>query len=175
MIKQLFSAFLFLSLLSCNKENKEINNELSEIIGKKIELIDSLSYYSQKKGFFKKQQDNSIKIVTYIDGGCGSCLYNLEKWKELMKAPELKNVCFLFYIKVYEKKQVSELISEIDFTYPIIADLSNQFYEVNRLKSDKNYQTFLVDKENKIVLVGNPLYSRKIMKLYFETISKINK
>lgn len=90
-----------------------------------------------------------------------------------MKAPELKDVAFLFYIKTYEKKQLSGMLNEVDFTHPVIADLTNQFYKANKLKSDKNYQTFLVDKKNQIILVGNPLYSLKVMELYFETISKL--
>lgn len=69
MTKLLILVLLTISLISCKNENKEIENKLSEIIEKKIELIDSLSYYSPEKGFFKNHQNATIKIVTYIDGG----------------------------------------------------------------------------------------------------------
>ena len=162
----------FIFLLSCSQENKKIKDNLSQIIGQKVQLIDSLRYYSQEKGFYKDSIMEQLKIITFIDGGCGSCLYDLEKWKEIVALPKLKDIRFLFYVKCYNRNQLISVIKEINFTYPIIIDTSNQFYKVNNLKSDKTYQTFLVDKKNNILLVGNPLYSLQIKSLYLNTLAQ---
>jgi hypothetical protein len=42
----------------------------------------------------------------------------------------------------------------------------------NNLQDEINYETFLVDKDDNILLVGNPLFSNEIRKLYLEVISQ---
>lgn len=166
-----FVLVLFIAFLgSCTSKTKEIKNNLSQIVGKRIQLIDSLNYYSPEKGFYKDSPKSQIKIITYIDGGCGSCLYDLENWKRLIILPQLKDVSFMFYVKCYDRNQLISVLQEINFSYPVIVDATNRFYEVNNLNTDKTYQTFLVDGNNKVLIVGNPLYSKQIENLYLRNI-----
>ncbi len=175
LIKLTVFGLIFITIFSCKRENKNIENTLLGIVGREINLIDSLKYYSKKNGFYNDSPKTDLKVVTYIDGGCGSCVFELNEWKEFLSSPKLKNVSCLFFVKSYDKKQIALILDEADFSYPVIIDLTNKFYEVNEINADKNYQTFLVNKDNEIVLVGNPTYNSQIKKLYFETISELNK
>jgi hypothetical protein len=116
-------------IYSCNNRNKQIKGELSQIIGKKIELIDTLSNYSIDKGLYKEATPRQMKIISYIDGSCGSCLYSLANWKELIMSREFKNVSFRLYVKTYNLNQLTLILKEIDFHYPIVVDFQNQFYK----------------------------------------------
>lgn len=157
---------------SCNNRNKEIENELSQILGKDVELIDTLSYFSINRGLYNDSIPHQMKIVSYIDGSCGSCLYALASWKELLKSKDFENVFFRLYVKTYNLNQLSLILEEIDFNYPVVVDFQNQFYEKNNIQNQINYETLLVNKDNKILLVGNPLLNDEIKNLYLEAISK---
>lgn len=170
--KVLIFIVLLYFIYSCNNRNKKIEGELSQIIGKKIELIDTLSNYSIDKGLYKEVIPHQMKIISYIDGSCGSCLYSLANWKELIMSREFKNVSFRLYVKTYNLNQLSLILKEIDFHYSIVVDFQNRFYQKNNIQDEINYQTFLVDKENKILLVGNPLFSNEIKKMYLDVISQ---
>lgn len=163
---------LIIIIYSCNNRNKKIKGELTQIIGKKIELIDTLSNYSIDKGLYKEVILPQMKIISYIDGSCGSCLYSLANWKELISSNEFKNISFRLYVKTYNLKQLTLILKEIDFQYPIVVDYQNQFYQKNHIQDEINYETFLVDKDNNILLVGNPLFSNEIKKLYLEVVSQ---
>jgi hypothetical protein len=157
-------------IYSCNNRNKHIKGDLIKMIGSKIDLIDTLSIYSIDKGLYKEDAPPQMKIVSYIDGSCGSCLYSLAGWKECIISNEFKNVSFRLYVKTYNFNQLVLTLEEIDFPHPIIVDFKNHFFNQNNIHNEFIYQTFLVDKDNKILLVGNPLLNREIKKLYLETI-----
>ena len=56
--------------------------------------------------------------------------------------------------------------------YPLILDFTNQYLKENDLTKWSRYKTFLLDKNNKVLLVGNPTYNKKLMKLYKQEINK---
>ena len=78
----------------------------------------------------------------------------------------------MFYVKTNNVEQTGALMRQIEFNHPVIIDHTDIFYLKNKLPEDKRCQTFLVDQENKIILIGNPIYSDDIKKLYIRTIKK---
>ena len=163
---------LLVVVFSCNNKSKQIENDLSHLIGKKVELIDTLNYYSLNSGMYREDSLSDLKIVSYINGSCSGCLYSLSNWDELMEAEKFRNVSFRLYVKTTNLKQLDYILREIKFHNSIVLDFKNQFFELNKLREEIIYQTFLINKENKILLVGNPILSERIRKLYSETISK---
>lgn len=59
----------------------------------------------------------------------------------------------------------------IIFTYPVCLDLGNKFYNANKIPDDMMLQTFLLDKDNKIIALGNPIHNSKIKDLFLNIIS----
>ena len=56
---------------------------------------------------------------------------------------------------------------EISINYPLLIDTLNLFIIDNDLpRFDERFQTFLIDKNNAIILIGSPLYNRKMRLLY---------
>ena len=58
------------------------------------------------------------------------------------------------------------------FNYPVIFDYDDKLNSINHLSKNIDYQTFLLDENNKIILVGNPIRRPKLLDLYLQQISK---
>ncbi|MFW6096397.1 MAG: hypothetical protein ACOC8S_08165 [Bacteroidota bacterium] len=57
--------------------------------------------------------------------------------------------------------------------FPLLLDKENKYMETNELPfGEKKYQSFLLDANNKVVLVGNPIYNDELMELYRVEINK---
>ncbi|MCE8655689.1 DUF1573 domain-containing protein [Bacteroides fragilis] len=75
----------------------------------------------------------------------------------------------IFYPKM--KKDIFYALKNDNFTYPICLDLENTFYDTNKIPGDMMLQTFLLDEDNKIVAIGNPIHNSKIKDLFLNIIS----
>ena len=54
---------------------------------------------------------------------------------------------------------------------PVYVDKQDSIAKLNRFPLESNLHTFLLDKNNRVIAVGNPVYNPKIKKLYFNIIS----
>ena len=165
-----------------NRERKSKSKVIKEINALKEKIIvfpDSLRVI-HKDSIVPIEQSNlyakeSIKIATNIDGNCNACIQQLKKWKELINWSKQKNqLNILFYIQVNDIKQFKEKIYPgIPVKdYPLIIDKNYSFLKQNNMPGETKYHTLLLGKNNKPVLVGNPAYNPKLMKLYKEEINK---
>lgn len=57
------------------------------------------------------------------------------------------------------------------FVYPICIDTLDVLNKINHFPSDMQYQTFLLDKNNKVMAIGNPMQNPRIKELYWNIIS----
>ena len=69
------------------------------------------------------------------------------------------------------KKDIFYALRNDNFTYPVCLDLGNKFYNANKIPDDMMLQTFLLDKDNKIIALGNPIHNSKIKDLFLNIIS----
>ena len=62
-------------------------------------------------------------------------------------------------------------------SYPTFMDLEDKINQLNHFPKQLSYQCFLLDKDNKVVTIGNPTLNLAIWELYKEHISgeKVNK
>ena len=56
------------------------------------------------------------------------------------------------------------------FTYPVCFDREDAFNRVNRFPSEMALQTFLLDKDNRVVAIGNPVHNPQVKELYLNII-----
>ena len=179
----MFLILLIISIVinSCNldrKSKEKFAKKVNKYYDKEVIVInfDSVFY---KGEFINKDQVNNlylsgIKIVTYVDGQCHTCTEAFNEWEDLIKmAKNNKELSIYFYVKTNNTKDFKEYYySESIFDYPIIIDKNDNFIKKNGLQGFEEPRTFLLNKENKIILVGNPIYGSKLMKLYKEQIIK---
>ena len=82
------------------------------------------------------------------------------------------NVSFIFYSNMRNKDELERLIRRDNFAYPIFLDVQNQFYQLNNLSANITYQTFLLDRSNRVIAIGNPIHNPQIKELYLNIIQE---
>ncbi len=117
----------------------------------------------------------NYKIVTYIDSiGCTSCKLQLPRWKKFMQEVDSvvkEYVPFAFYFHPKDMKELRYITRRDRFTYPVSFDEMDDFNKLNHFPSEMTFQTFLLDKDNKVVAIGNPVHNPKVKELYLELLA----
>ena len=114
--------------------------------------------------------NSEYKIVTYIDSTeCTACDLQLEKWHLFIneiKSFVQKDISFVIYVHPDNEKSLKRILQWEDSPFPFIIDDNNTFVELNQIPEDFMFHTYLLDKENKIIVIGNPITFPKIKDLY---------
>ena len=165
-----------LLMVSCSKSEKErLSRLVQEWEGKEILFPAHSTFTIQGKDTVDFDfKGAAYTIVTYIDSvGCTSCKLQLHRWKELVKEVDsLTNgdVPFLFYFHPKDIKELRYLTRRDAFAYPVCFDEKDDFNRLNRFPSEMMFQTFLLDKENRVIALGNPIQNPKVKELYLNLI-----
>lgn len=169
--------FVCFSLFSCNEQNKkDIKKMVEEWSYKKIVFPNNPTFTRFAKdtiiGYFEK--DCNYKVLTYIDSiGCLRCHLKLNAWKPFIKQLEdtFPECNVLFFIHPMNKKSVEHLLKTENFAYPVCIDEKDSINKLNHFPVEMRFQTLLLDKENKVLAIGNPVQNPKIKELYLKIIS----
>ena len=160
-MKKVLYIFILFLLASCQENDKErIARLFNEWNRKEIKFPDHSVFTIQGKDTVSMDYRNTdFKIITYVDSiGCTSCKLQLHRWKELiaeMDSVTSGTVPFLFYFHPKDMKELRYLTRRDNFTYPVCFDEDDEFNSLNRFPSEMTFQTFLLDKENKVIGMGN--------------------
>ena len=179
-MKKVLYIFILFLLASCQENDKErIARLLNEWNRKEIKFPDHSVFTIQGKDTVTMDFHNTdFKVITYVDSiGCTSCKLQLHRWKELiaeMDSISSGTVPFLFYFHPKDMKELRYLTRRDNFTYPVCFDEDDEFNSLNRFPSEMTFQTFLLDKENKVIGMGNPVHNPKVKELYLMKITGEN-
>jgi len=164
-------------LASCQESREEAMLRLvNEWNGKEIKFPSRSVFTIQGKdtvdfGFV----DADYKVVTYIDSvGCTSCKLQLPRWKKLVEEVDSLtggSVPFLFYFHPKDLKELRYYTRRDDFTYPVCFDEKDELNQQNQFPSDMTFHTFLLDRDNKVVAMGNPVLNPKVKELYLSLVT----
>lgn len=174
---KIISLLLLICLCSClNKKRDNINTLVNQWIGRKILFPQDMKFTIFCKdttvGFWPFCEDYSI--IVYTDSvDCLDCRLQLGKWKTFIANCESalgKPVPVLFYFSSKHTHEISHILKKDNFSYPICIDKNDSLYILNHFPTDIAYQTFLLDKNNKILAIGNPVHNLKIKELYLKII-----
>jgi hypothetical protein len=153
-------------LVSCTEKlesKRAIHNELKSRIGNKLVV----PYTPDTCDLYK------FKIVTYINGDCPSCVAELDLWENFILKIEQKNyVKFIIYLRATNIELLMEncrLLSNSSVT--VVEDKDDLFYKENSLSDHKMFHTFIVNQDNKILLVGNPILNKNLETLYLKLLN----
>ena len=164
-------------LASCQESREEAMLRLvNEWNGKEIKFPSRSVFTIQGKDTVNFPfQEADYKVVTYIDSvGCTSCKLQLPRWKALVaEVDSMTNgrVPFLFYFHPKDMKELRYLTRRDDFKHPVCFDENDELNNLNHFPADVTFQTFLLDKANKVVAIGNPVHNPRIKDLYLEIIT----
>ena len=164
-------------LASCEESREEAMLRLvNEWNGKEIKFPSRSVFTIQGKDTVDFEFGNAdYKVVTYVDSmGCTSCKLQLPRWKKLVAEVDSLTdgrVPFLFYFHPKDMKELRYLTRRDDFTYPVCFDEKDELNRLNQFPTDMTFQTFLLDKDNKVVAMGNPVLNPKVKELYLNLVT----
>jgi len=167
--------------VSCkdNKKRDEVAKIVGEWMGKKILFPEGVPCYVAGKETFPELCDELLrkefKILMYVDSaGCSDCRLNLVEWKQLIEETDNLfhgKVGFLFFFQSKSVREMTYLFIGKWFSYPVFMDLDGTINRINRFPKQMEYQCFLLDKDNKVLMMGNPVLNANILELYKSKIS----
>jgi hypothetical protein len=158
-------------LSACNSQKKELQEEVEKLQSKAIEIpyeqmacwacdsIVAISPWNKAK----------LKLVHYLDSAtCTTCYLQKAAINEFicriekMSENEFYNV-FIITPGSKAKKRLKSDFLDKRTPQTIFVDSANVFIQMNpNIPSESMYHTFLLDEENKVVLVGNPMLNKQI-------------
>jgi hypothetical protein len=157
----------------------EVEKNLTEWIGKEIQFPENFQC-----GFAGKDTVSTLcsdlfqaeyKILLYVDSaGCIDCELRLRDWKLLidefrsLNTDNKLSVLFFFYPK--NKKKLHLLFKRNQMDYPFFIDNDNAINQLNHFSKQIDYQCFLLDRNNRVLMMGNPILNHKIWDLYEKQI-----
>ncbi len=163
---------MFLILCSCTESRKkQYTDLLQEWMDREIQIPDNpvFTVLARDTVDFPMQED--YKILTYVDSvGCLSCKLQLDRWKELMEDGGFSGVDFLFFFSPEKMRDIVGTLRAEGFTHPVCIDRDNRLNRLNHFPADPTFQTLLLDKDNRVLAVGNPVHNPKVKELYLKII-----
>ncbi|WP_455666941.1 DUF1573 domain-containing protein [Phocaeicola sp.] len=171
--------YLVLALFSSCKESEKnkISCLVSEWEGKEILFPAHSIFTIQGKDTVDFSfADVDYKVVTYIDSvGCTSCKLQLPRWKQFMHEVDSTmndSIPFVFYFHPKDMKELRYITCRDVFIYPVCFDEKDDFNTLNHFPSEMTFQTFLLDKKNKVVAIGNPVHNPKVKEFYLQVLTR---
>ena len=149
---------------SCSHiKQKKLKDLYNEWYGKEIEIpFDNLSF------------NHPLRIALYVGSdACAECQLNLPLWKTFIShldslTSDAVDICF--FIQPYSTREIEIVLKQECFEYPVIIDTADLFNKTNQLPENPSFHCFLLDYDNRVILIGNPVQNPKIRDLYIRTI-----
>lgn len=151
----------------------------------KEKIVDILSIWQDKEVVFPKNviftrygkdtldykiPTSKYKILLYVDsGGCTSCKLQLLRWKSFIQYLNSNckdSISVLLFFHTKDKEKIWDMLKWNDFDLPVSIDYEDSLNILNNFPREMILQTFLLDENNKVKIIGNPVYNTKIKDLY---------
>lgn len=164
----LLSIVLFLSCSNSSESENSIKKNSIVVFPQNLSL-------AGEGNFIKEPADYTI--VSYYDStDCMGCSMKLSYWQDFMeemtKSFPKSKLNILIISGLTNEKELIVIKRRAAFKYKIAIDNNQVFRESNNLPADKRSHTFLIDSNNKVITIGNPLYDRNIFQEYIDSITK---
>jgi len=170
-MKYLVMLLLFFIFSACDYKNeKEVIALLQSWQSREIIFQKNPIFTIQGRDTVSYLKDSKYKILTYIDSdGCAECKLRLDDWKKFIiyiDSISDNSVQFLFFFSNLKVKNMKRILSEYQFDNPVCIDVQDSLGLLNNFPTDIRHRTFLLDEDNKVLFVGNPMYNPEIRNLF---------
>ena len=130
-------------------------------VGREILFPQDMIFTIYKDRIKLNLNDFDYKIITYIDStNCTICNLKFLGWDKLMSdllLSENTKIGVFHIINSNNQKEIIEQIHINNYQYPVFFDVYGDMESLNHFSEDTNIHTFLLDSDNKILDIGNPL------------------
>lgn len=116
----------------------------------------------------------SAKVLFCVDVECGTCLGKFHYWKKFALGFRSKygiDAPILAIVKAENRKYANRIVND-NWTGEWIFDKNSTFIHCNDIEDDR-FQAMLLDSDNIIRIIGNPIFNEPLGNLYENTLSKM--
>lgn len=176
----LISAVILLSS-GCKQSQHKRKSELEKTVNywykKEISFPDSIYKISNSIIEILKENplsSNKYKILSVISGECEKCIIDAKEWCVFIDSisdhakfdfvPVFVTSDYHQFIKSYYKRLPSCFEPYLDVHFKFILNYN--------LPENWSMRTFLLDKNNRVMIIGNPIHNHNIRKLYLKKLSR---
>lgn len=158
--------------------NKKLETELNLLKKTPVSLPPHLEAWTCKDGAKPDTTllDRPIKMIVYIGkDGCTNCkLRSLLPINMFMiEHRDMKQFGVVVILNTPDKEDTKKILSDLRFRHTVFFDVDGAFEHLNpHVPSDEAFHKFLLGKDNRVVLVGDPTHNEKLNKLYLEVMRK---
>lgn len=178
-----YTLFLCICLLTvgCNRSKSGLKNDLEKFMQSKIAIPELVDEFKEIRDTALIWRDEPlVRMVIFYDSTvCGSCKMS-QIWQWQMVTDYAKNTqgrfrpLFIFAPSAGKEQEVRVALRTIPPDYPIFVDSEQEFISANpNIPTNKIMHVFLLDKNNRVVLVGDPLNNNQLWGLYMTTIKEL--
>ena len=175
-----YAGILLLFLTACGAKRGIHCVDVQQFIGQQITFSESLTGRMMGLDTLLECLDTvrSPKLIVYYDSrNCNPCkMDELEVWRRYFQEADSLYPSVRYRIILAVNKNARRLDFEFrqhQFPYPVYYDLALDFEADNALTWEQEFHTFLLDRDNRVVLAGSPMGNPKMWELYKSTIARL--
>jgi len=158
--------------LGCGQDKRNASEQLvREWIGREIVFPDDpdCSHMGMDTAC-PPRGDAAYTLLAYTDSvGCTGCRLNLAAWKRYVREMDSiapNRVRFAFHFRPKSLRELGLLLRRERLDLVVFVDRDGSFARENRFPADMAHQCFLLDRDNRVLAMGNPTLNPKLWELY---------
>jgi len=181
MFKLIFVTITVLLFSSCTTNKRD---EAAKIIrswkGKEIIFPKDVNCITPKTGLDMLNcpdlNSSSLKVLLYMSStNCTGCGFRVNEWKHLVREADSlfsHSLQFVFFIHLKQNEIgiLKTVLQDNEFQVPVWIDTDGAINKLNHFSDNTAYQCFLLNSNNRVLLVGNPVNRIEIWELYKHVI-----
>lgn len=183
-MKPLFNLFIIFScilLFACDPSKDKIEKEIELMKSAQICIPFDKMQICKKDSSFSDSclwKNAKLKLIHYIDSSqCTSCYMKKieEKYNELYRLEKDTKNQFSSIFIIEQRGTDNNYQNHISklFSLTMYVDTSRIFAKENpNIPSESMYHTFLLDENNNVIFVGNPLFNEEVHKVFFRIVNE---
>lgn len=165
----------FIFFTACNSRKERINEQVSILYSNKIDIPTLEMETIVRDSTYLRKKPN-FRLLVYLDSTeCTPCYASHhQEWEYILNECRKYEPSIALSI-IIDSKNVSDNIKrkfvESTVKKSIYIDANGAFRKINPVFPESNIMhVILLDKDNKVVLVGNPLNNKKIEELLYQKL-----
>lgn len=163
-----------------NNEEIRLKNIIEGVLGEKLNVPDNVKVYkplSEYKLDSTEMFSSNFKIYSHVNVSCGTCVRNIDLWNSFIAELKKYDIPIILICSSNDNYVLLEYVCEreqkLSFEYPFILDTKNEFLKKNQFMNEcQDFKTVLTNKDDEILLIGNPINNKGIKNIYLKYLNK---
>lgn len=137
--------------------------------GKTIQFPDSMTFkrHARDKCFFDYRGGRYKVLILLGNVECISCRLKIDDWQRSIQDVDttVLGVNYIFIMNPVYQRELYTILKLHEFSIPVCVDNNEDIRLLNNMPLNTSH-VFLLDQQNRIICVGNPITNRHIRELY---------